>query len=159
MLTIDSPSVDLQAMARVHRDGQKRPVYIYRFLTTGMIDEKIFQRQVTKQGLSDSLMDAKTSGSSFSAEELRDIFQCHEETDCLTHDMLGCSCSHNGQNQLEGELTSNGADGDGASEVDEEDEGTGWMRASQVKPEAIEKVRPRVFSICYFSFVRKADAR
>lgn len=52
------------------RDGQKRPVYIYRLLTTGTIDgeqwrrwqvvpfklvssEKIYQRQVTKMGLSD----------------------------------------------------------------------------------------------------------
>lgn len=34
-------------------DGQKRPVFIYRFLTAGTIDEKIFQRQVTKLGLSD----------------------------------------------------------------------------------------------------------
>ena len=28
-----NPSNDLQAMARIHRDGQKRQVYIYRFLT------------------------------------------------------------------------------------------------------------------------------
>jgi DNA repair and recombination protein RAD54B len=28
-----NPSNDLQAMARIHRDGQKRSVYIYRFLT------------------------------------------------------------------------------------------------------------------------------
>ena len=61
-----NPSVDLQAMARIHRDGQLRPVHIYRFLTylhtytylisAGMMDEKIFQRQVTKQGLADSFM-------------------------------------------------------------------------------------------------------
>lgn len=38
-------------------DGQKRPVYIYRFLTTNAIDEKIYQRQITKTGLSDQMMD------------------------------------------------------------------------------------------------------
>lgn len=59
-------------MARVHRDGQKRPVHIYRyvresvhmslsdrnsFLATGMMDEKVYQRQIQKIGLSSSLMD------------------------------------------------------------------------------------------------------
>ncbi|KAH0589308.1 hypothetical protein H2248_005070 [Termitomyces sp. 'cryptogamus'] len=53
-----NPSHDLQSMARCHRDGQKRPVYIYRFLTAGTIDEKIYQRQVTKLGLSSSLMES-----------------------------------------------------------------------------------------------------
>lgn len=48
-------------MARIHRDGQKRHVYIYRLLTTGTIDEKIYQRQITKLGLSDQLM-GSTSG-------------------------------------------------------------------------------------------------
>lgn len=28
-----NPSNDLQSMARIHRDGQKRAVFIYRFLT------------------------------------------------------------------------------------------------------------------------------
>ncbi|KAF9007989.1 SNF2 family N-terminal domain-containing protein [Cyathus striatus] len=33
-----NPSHDLQSMARCHRDGQKRTVVIYRFLTAGAID-------------------------------------------------------------------------------------------------------------------------
>lgn len=45
-----NPANDSQAMARIHRDGQKREVFIYRFLTIGCMDEKIFQRQLTKQG-------------------------------------------------------------------------------------------------------------
>lgn len=45
----------------VKSDGQKRPVYIYRFLTTNAIDEKIYQRQITKTGLSDQMMDQTRS--------------------------------------------------------------------------------------------------
>ena len=41
-----NPANDLQAMARVWRDGQRKVVQIYRLLTTGTIEEKIFQRQV-----------------------------------------------------------------------------------------------------------------
>lgn len=36
-------------MARVWRDGQKKEVWIYRLLTAGTIEEKIFQRQMVKQ--------------------------------------------------------------------------------------------------------------
>ncbi|BFZ62062.1 helicase [Saitoella coloradoensis] len=94
-----NPSVDLQAMARIHRDGQKRQVYIYRFLTTGCIDEKIYQRQVTKQGLSDQFMDQKkTGGNSFTQAELRDLFTLHTGTECQTHELLGCTCASKGDN-------------------------------------------------------------
>ena len=41
-----NPANDQQAMARVWRDGQRKNVTIYRLLTTGTIEEKIFQRQV-----------------------------------------------------------------------------------------------------------------
>lgn len=51
-----NPANDLQAMGRIHRDGQTKPCFIYRLVTTGTIDEKIFQRQITKMGLADSLM-------------------------------------------------------------------------------------------------------
>ncbi|KAG0008920.1 helicase [Entomortierella chlamydospora] len=90
-----NPSVDLQAMARIHRDGQTRPVFIYRLLLSGTIEEKMYQRQLTKVGLSDALMDGKTSEmlNKFSMAELRDLFTLHEDEDCLTHSLLGCDCS------------------------------------------------------------------
>lgn len=44
-------------MARIHREGQKRKCVIYRLLTKGTMDEKIYQRQITKTGLAGSLMD------------------------------------------------------------------------------------------------------
>ncbi|KDN40884.1 hypothetical protein K437DRAFT_275613 [Tilletiaria anomala UBC 951] len=96
-----NPSTDKQAMARIHRDGQKKPCFIYRMLLAGTMDEKIYQRQLSKIGLSDSLMDAGTGSSSkasdtFSPEELRDIFTLHKDTPSLTHDLLQCECSGNG---------------------------------------------------------------
>ena len=35
-------------MARVWRDGQKREVFVYRFLSAGTVEEKMFQRQILK---------------------------------------------------------------------------------------------------------------
>jgi SNF2 family DNA or RNA helicase len=39
-----NPASDAQALARVWRDGQKKMCFIYRFIATGTIEEKIFQR-------------------------------------------------------------------------------------------------------------------
>lgn len=91
-----NPALDLQAMARIHRDGQKKPCFIYRFVTQGAMDEKIFQRQVTKTGLADSIVDGKAAASGFSTAELRDLFSLDEDDDCQTHRLLGCECERNG---------------------------------------------------------------
>ncbi|XP_069477466.1 DNA repair and recombination protein RAD54B isoform X2 [Ambystoma mexicanum] len=89
-----NPANDIQAMARVWRDGQKRTVHIYRLLTTGSIEEKIYQRQISKQGLSGAVVDMtkKSEHIRFSVEELRDLFKLHEDSNCVTHDMLECAC-------------------------------------------------------------------
>ncbi|XP_027053891.1 DNA repair and recombination protein RAD54B-like [Pocillopora damicornis] len=88
-----NPANDIQSMARVWRDGQKNTVHIYRLLTTGTIEEKIYQRQTAKQGLSGTVADAKESVKiEFSREELKDLFTLHENTLCLTHDLLQCTC-------------------------------------------------------------------
>jgi SNF2 family DNA or RNA helicase len=39
-------------MARVWREGQTKRVWIYRMLTTGSLEEKVYQRQLMKQALS-----------------------------------------------------------------------------------------------------------
>lgn len=36
-----NPAMDKQAMARIWRDGQKRPCFVHRMLTTGTIEEKV----------------------------------------------------------------------------------------------------------------------
>jgi hypothetical protein len=46
-----NPANDKQAAGRIWRDGQRKRCYIYRFLATGTIEEKVFQRQLSKEGL------------------------------------------------------------------------------------------------------------
>ena len=99
-----NPSTDRQAMARIHRDGQTKPCFIYRLLLVGAMDEKMYQRQITKIGLSDALVgsdsasaeQASSVGDSFSQEEIKDIFTLHPHTRCLSHDLLRCSCDGRG---------------------------------------------------------------
>lgn len=91
-----NPATDLQAMARIHRDGQKHPCKIYRLLTRGALDEKIYQRQVSKLSLADSVVDNKTSSSTFTREELRKLFSLDESSICQTHDLLRCDCGGRG---------------------------------------------------------------
>ena len=91
-----NPATDLQAMARIHRDGQKWKCVIYRFLMAGGIDEKIWQRQVTKLGLASNIMEQKGGSSNFTREELRDLFRLDEGLTCQTHDLLRCKCGGRG---------------------------------------------------------------
>lgn len=91
-----NPATDLQAMARIHRDGQKKPCFIYRLVMAGGLDEKIWQRQVTKLGLASNIMDQKGGGNSFTKEELRDLFRLDKGLSCQTHDLLGCECGGRG---------------------------------------------------------------
>ncbi|KAG8010081.1 DNA repair and recombination protein RAD54B [Nibea albiflora] len=95
-----NPANDIQAMARVWRDGQKKTVHIYRLLTAGTIEERIFQRQVSKQGLSGTVVDLGKGAehTSFSTSELRDLFSL-TDTPSLTHELLNCSCSMDGSVQ------------------------------------------------------------
>ncbi|XP_052071010.1 DNA repair and recombination protein RAD54B-like [Mytilus californianus] len=91
-----NPANDLQAMARVWRDGQKKKVYIYRLLSTGTIEEKIYQRQISKQSLSGAVMDSKNKKDvQFSLDDLKDLFSLNDRTDCDTHELLSCDCQEN----------------------------------------------------------------
>ncbi|KAF2087056.1 hypothetical protein K490DRAFT_42506 [Saccharata proteae CBS 121410] len=139
-----NPSIDQQAMARIHRDGQKLPCKIYRFLTMGALDEKIYQRQLSKLGLADSVIDNKSAAPSFSKEELRRLFTLDEGDKCQTHELLGCECEGRGNDggKLLDEAETMVAVGDSADE-EEDDEPLpdlpSLMKASQVDVDKLEE--------------------
>lgn len=89
-----NPASDSQAMARIWRDGQKKDVHIIRLLTAGTIEEKIFQRQISKAGLSETVVDSKSLASlKFSMSELKDLFTLTTDTNSTTHDLMKCTCN------------------------------------------------------------------
>lgn len=86
-----NPANDDQAMARVWRDGQRKQVFIYRLLSTGSIEEKVFQRQVHKKALSSCVVDREEEVERhFSRDDLRQLFKLSLETASDTHDKLNC---------------------------------------------------------------------
>lgn len=97
-----NPAADQQALARVWRDGQKKDCFIYRFICTGTIEEKIYQRQSMKQSLSSCVVDNMEDVERiFSGENLRLLFKYHPETDCETHERYNCKRCVPGRGQVE----------------------------------------------------------
>jgi DNA repair and recombination RAD54-like protein len=86
-----NPAADQQALARVWRDGQKKDCFVYRFIATGTIEEKIFQRQSHKQSLSAAVVDqGEDVERHFSLDSLRELFQFKPKTTSDTHDSFKC---------------------------------------------------------------------
>lgn len=97
-----NPAADQQALARVWRDGQKKDCFVYRFIATGTIEEKIFQRQSHKQSLSSCVVDsAEDVERHFSLGSLRELFQYQPNTTSDTHDTFKCKrCRPDGRQHL-----------------------------------------------------------
>ncbi|KAG1711155.1 hypothetical protein DVH05_013871 [Phytophthora capsici] len=84
-----NPATDKQAAARVWREGQKKMCFVYRFLATGTLEEKIFQRQLSKEGLQ-NIVDDKEEVNSLSSKDLKRLFVFRKNTMSDTHDQLKC---------------------------------------------------------------------
>ena len=87
-----NPANDKQAAARCWRDGQKKKCYLYRFLSAGTIEEKIFQRQLSKESLQNVVNGSgELEQSILTKEELRRLFSLDCTTYSDTHDTCGCT--------------------------------------------------------------------
>lgn len=71
-----NPAVEEQATGRAHRIGQKRVVQVFRMITKGTIEERIFELQKKKQALVDELIQpGEQMLGKLSTEEIKQILQ------------------------------------------------------------------------------------
>lgn len=74
-----NPSTDTQARERAWRLGQKREVKVYRLLTAGTIEEKMYHRQIFKQFLTNKILKDPKQRQTFQFGDLHDLFSLGEE--------------------------------------------------------------------------------
>ncbi|XP_040855736.1 DNA excision repair protein ERCC-6-like [Ochotona curzoniae] len=80
-----NPATDAQAVDRVYRIGQKENVVVYRLITCGTVEEKIYRRQVFKDSLiRQTTGDKKNPFRYFTKQELRELFTIEDLQNSVT---------------------------------------------------------------------------
>ncbi|XP_067447744.1 helicase ARIP4-like isoform X3 [Thunnus thynnus] len=74
-----NPCHDAQAVCRVYRYGQKKLCHIYRLVCDFTLEKKIYDRQISKQGMSDRVVDDLNPVLTFTRREVDSLLHFVEE--------------------------------------------------------------------------------
>ncbi|KAL8523142.1 hypothetical protein ACS0TY_013205 [Phlomoides rotata] len=76
-----NPSTDMQARERAWRIGQKKDVTVYRLITRGTIEEKVYQRQIYKHFLTNKILKNPQQRRFFKSRDMKDLFTLKDDGD------------------------------------------------------------------------------
>jgi superfamily II DNA or RNA helicase len=68
-----NPAAEQQASDRAHRIGQTKPVFIWKLVSEGTVEESILNLQARKQALADAVLAGEGTGHKLSMDELEDL--------------------------------------------------------------------------------------
>ncbi|XP_076468714.1 uncharacterized protein LOC143299416 [Babylonia areolata] len=84
-----NPCHDCQAVCRVFRFGQTKQSYVYRLVTENTLERNIYDRQITKQGMSDRVIDEMNPDNHFSKGQMENLLK-NEDKDFPYLDFTNC---------------------------------------------------------------------
>ncbi|NJR72419.1 MAG: SWF/SNF helicase family protein, partial [Gammaproteobacteria bacterium] len=71
-----NPAVENQATDRAHRIGQDKPVFVYKLVSEGTVEERIVEMQTRKGALATGILEGDGKAvTSMTAEDLQGLFQ------------------------------------------------------------------------------------
>ncbi|KAK2989472.1 hypothetical protein RJ640_019571 [Escallonia rubra] len=76
-----NPSTDMQARERAWRIGQTKDVIIFRLITRGTIEEKVYHRQIYKHFLTNKILKNPQQRRFFKSRDMKDLFTLSDDQD------------------------------------------------------------------------------
>ena len=89
-----NPTTDNQSVDRAYRIGQTKDVVVYRMVTCGTIEEKVYRRQVFKGSLSKACTDGVSGRQYFDADDASQMFEMTEHAASSSETMKQLNMLH-----------------------------------------------------------------
>ncbi|MBX3620123.1 MAG: DEAD/DEAH box helicase [Rhizobacter sp.] len=70
-----NPAVEQQAIDRAYRIGQDKPVFVYKLLASGTVEDKMLELQARKSGLADALLSGVAGDAALTPQDFDELFK------------------------------------------------------------------------------------